>query len=73
MLAVGKKYLIIVDFYKLLAHHLRSLFRRAPLEEMLQRAGVGPNNRGPAVPEGPPLSAPPNLTDKQGYGFTPLH
>jgi hypothetical protein len=24
-------------------------YRRAPLEEMLQRAGVGPNNRGPTV------------------------
>lgn len=41
---------------------------------MLQRAGVGPNNRGPTVPEGPTVSAPPpNSNDKQGYAFTPLH
>lgn len=48
--------------------------KKAPLEEMLQRAGVGPNNRGPTVPEGSAVSAPPpNSNDKQGYAFTPLH
>lgn len=41
---------------------------------MLQRAGVGSNIRGPAVPEGPPVGVPPPSTnDKQGYSFTPLH
>ena len=40
---------------------------------MLQRAGPGAvNNRGPPVPEGPPLNVPGNTGDK-GFNFTPLH
>ena len=49
-----------------------SFFHRAPLEEMLQRAGVGGINRGAPVPEGPPLNAPGPSGDK-GFTFTPLH
>lgn len=48
---------------------------RAPLEEMLQRAGanpgVGGDTRGPPVPQGPPVNAPMNSGDK-GFNFTPL-
>jgi hypothetical protein len=44
---------------------------RAPLEEMLQRAGVGANVRGPPVPEGPTGAAAPMAGEKP-YGFTPL-
>ncbi|CAF0970456.1 unnamed protein product [Adineta ricciae] len=51
--------------------------KKAPLEEMLQRAGVGSNIRGPPVPEGPPMNASgmppqPAMGDK-GFNFTPLH
>jgi hypothetical protein len=50
------------------------LFFRAPLEEMLQRAGVGagPNTRGPPVPEGPPVSNAPGGTSGKNYNFTQL-
>jgi hypothetical protein len=44
---------------------------RAPLEEMLQRAGVGANNRGPPVPEGPSVNVPGGTSGKN-YNFTPL-
>ncbi len=50
-------------------------FSRAPLEEMLQRAGVGANVRGPPVPEGPPVNAPVGGiggTSGKNYNFTPL-
>ena len=46
---------------------------RAPLEEMLQRAGV--NSRGPPVPEGPPVNnvaAPPLNPAGKNFNFTPL-
>ncbi|CAF0786881.1 unnamed protein product [Rotaria sordida] len=45
--------------------------KKAPLEQMLQRAGVGVNNRGPPVPEGPPVNITNNTGDK-GFNFTPL-
>ncbi|CAF1462604.1 unnamed protein product [Rotaria magnacalcarata] len=45
--------------------------KKAPLEEMLQRAGVGGMNRGQPVPDGPPLNATGNSGDK-GFNFTPL-
>ncbi|CAF1140112.1 unnamed protein product [Adineta steineri] len=54
--------------------------KKAPLEEMLQRANVGGINRGPPVPEGPPLNAPgpglgpgPGPSGDRGFNFTPLH
>jgi hypothetical protein len=46
-------------------------FYRAPIEEMLQRAGAAGNIRGPPVPEGPPSYAPGGSGDK-GYTFTQL-
>lgn len=67
MLAVGKKY---VSGPSGIRRYI-SFSSRAPIEEMLQRAGVGPNVRGPPVPEGPPMSIPPGATDK-GYTFTQL-
>jgi len=52
--------------------YLSSLsFYRAPIEEMLQRAGAAGNIRGPPVPEGPAFNAPGGPGDK-GYTFTQL-
>jgi ABC-type multidrug transport system fused ATPase/permease subunit len=45
--------------------------KKAPLEEMLQRAGVGANARGPPVPEGPPVNVGVGTSGKN-YNFTPL-
>ncbi|UJR27615.1 hypothetical protein I4U23_008896 [Adineta vaga] len=47
--------------------------KKAPLEDMLQRAGVGSNLRGPPVPEGPPMNAPAAPSNDKGFTFTPLH
>jgi len=41
--------------------------KKASKEEMLQRAAPSTNNRGPPVPDGPPI----NAGDK-GYTFTQL-
>ena len=38
---------------------------------MLQRAGAGVNNRGPPVPEGPPVNVASNAGGKT-YNFTQL-
>jgi len=55
---------------------LSFFFYRAPLEEMLQRAGVGGgagiNNRGPLVPEGPPTTNVAGGTSGKNFNFTPL-
>lgn len=50
------------------------LFYRAPLEEMLQRAGAGPgvNNHGPLVPEGPPINNVASNPGGKNFNFTPL-
>jgi hypothetical protein len=41
---------------------------RASKEEMLQRAGTNVNNRGPPVPDGPPV----NAAGDKGFTFTQL-
>ncbi len=48
------------------------MFYRAPIEEMLQRAGV--NSRGPPVPEGPPVNVGGSSAGAGGknYNFTTL-
>jgi len=48
-------------------------FYRAPIEEMLQRAGAGAgvHSHGPPVPEGPPVNVPGGSGGKN-YNFTPL-
>ena len=46
-------------------------FVRASREEMIQRAGTDVNSRGPRVPDGPPVTAMANSTDK-GFTFSQL-
>jgi len=48
--------------------------KKAPIEDMLQRAGVGPgaSNRGPPVPEGPPVNVGGGSAGGKNYNFTPL-
>lgn len=41
---------------------------RASREEMLQRAGVSSDSRGPRVPDGPPV----NTASDKGFTFTQL-
>lgn len=47
--------------------------KKAPLEEMLQRAGVAANIRGPQVPEGPPVVPPTGGGGDKGYNFSQLN
>lgn len=60
-----------VIFNCMLIHLFSLSCSRAPLEEMLQRAGVGTNVRGPPVPEGPSVNAGAGTSGKN-YSFTPL-
>lgn len=68
---------IFLGFFCLLVNaaiqFMMAVGKKAPLEEMLQRAGVGPQNRGAPVPNGPPTAAPPTTSGgEKGFNFTQL-
>ncbi|CAF0828801.1 unnamed protein product [Rotaria sp. Silwood1] len=64
---------IVLGFICLLANgaiqFMLAVGKKAPLEEMLQRAGT--SNRGQPIPEGPPVNVASSTGDK-GFNFTPL-
>jgi hypothetical protein len=60
----------LIEIYKI-SFLLMFIFSRAPLEEMARRAGIGGNNRGQPIPDGPPVNVATNAADK-GFTFTPL-
>jgi hypothetical protein len=71
-LALYQSTSIVLGFICLLVNgaiqFMLAVGKKASREEMLQRAGTNINNRGPPVPDGPPI----NAAGDKGFGFTPL-
>lgn len=76
-LLLCQSFSIILGFFCIVANaaiqFMLAVGKKAPIEEMLQRAGVGPqNNRGQPVPSGPSDNFPSASGGEKSYNFTPL-